>query len=304
MPRCARIKSEDSVYHIMIRSISEVPLFKENADKELYLYLIRKYQEQYNFKVYAYCLMDNHGHLIIDANGADISKIMHGINFTYAQTFNIRHKRRGTLFQDRFKSKIVKDERYIITLSAYIHNNAKDIIGFKKNPAKYEFSSLSVYLGLRKDPYRIIDQDFILQFFGRNKYEAMINYSRLMSLCNEKAILDHIEFKDEKTEYKSERKILVRNFNVNDIIKYISEITNTNCEKMHIKNSRNTLEAKALSILLMRNLCNYKCSEICRVFGNITQARVSILCNLGAKIIDENVKFNNIISSFIKQFPA
>ena len=62
MPRCARIKSYDSVYHIMIRSINEVPLFIENTDKDTYLSLIKKYQVQYGFKLYSYCLMDNHGH--------------------------------------------------------------------------------------------------------------------------------------------------------------------------------------------------------------------------------------------------
>lgn len=139
MPRSARIKYSDSIFHIMVRSIPEVPLFKEVSDKELYFYLIQKYQKQYNFKVYGYCLMGNHGHLIIDANGADISKIMHGINFSYAQKFNGIHKRRGHLFQDRFKSKIIKDDKYIITLSTYIHNNPKDIAGYEKYPVKFNF---------------------------------------------------------------------------------------------------------------------------------------------------------------------
>lgn len=76
MPRGPRIKSPDSIYHIMIRSIEEVKLFKKESDKEFYFYLIRKYQKKYNFKVYAYCLMDNHGHLIIDANGGDISNVI------------------------------------------------------------------------------------------------------------------------------------------------------------------------------------------------------------------------------------
>lgn len=65
------------------------------------------YQENYGFKVYGFCLMDNHAHFIIDVNGADISNIMHSINFKYAQVYNRKHKRHGHLFQDRFKSKIV-----------------------------------------------------------------------------------------------------------------------------------------------------------------------------------------------------
>ena len=60
--------------------------------------------------------MDNHAHLLIDANGADISKVMHGINFSYAMYFNKKYEREGHLFKDRFKSKIVDDDRYLKTV--------------------------------------------------------------------------------------------------------------------------------------------------------------------------------------------
>lgn len=302
MPRCARIKSIDSIFHIMVRSIDEVPFFKEDEDKKTYLALIRKYQDQYSFKVYGYCLMSNHGHLIIDANGADISKIMHGINFTYAQIFNRRHHRRGCLFQDRFKSKIINDERYIIALSAYIHNNPTDIKGYEKNPEKYEYSSLTVYLGLRKDPYDIVDEDFIMQLFGKTKSRARKNYGKLIALSKDEKILEEVEFKDEKTLYKSCRKILVRNFIIDDIIQYVSKKTNIDKINILMKNSRNTLEARALTVLLMRNLCNCKCSDMCKALGNITQGRVSKLCSIGLKIMNENQKYKNIIIGFIEAY--
>jgi REP element-mobilizing transposase RayT len=88
MPRCARIKSSDSIYHIMVRSISDVDLFCTNQDKDKYLSLIKKYQVLFAFKVYAYCIMNTHAHLIIDSAGADISRIMHAINQSYAQYYN------------------------------------------------------------------------------------------------------------------------------------------------------------------------------------------------------------------------
>ncbi|WP_123054375.1 transposase [Clostridium sp. JN-1] len=109
--------------------------------------------------------MDNHLHLIIDANGADISKIMHDINFSYAQYFNGMHKRHGHLFQDRFRSKIVKIERYLFALSAYIHNNPTDIGRYENSPEKYYFSSLPVYLGIRHDPFELVDDGFVLDLF-------------------------------------------------------------------------------------------------------------------------------------------
>lgn len=302
MPRSPRQKAPDSIFHIMVRSIEEVKMFQKESDKEFYFYLIRKYQKKYNFKVYAYCLMDNHGHLIIDANGADISKIMHGINFTFAQNYNHNNNRKGTLFQDRFKSKIIKDERYIITLSAYIHNNPKVIEDFNECPERYNFSSLSVYLGIKKDVHEILDEGFVMQMMGRKKSVARKNYSRFMKLCNDILISKEIEFKNEKTEYRSGRKILVRDLNPKEIIEYVAKITNTNSECVHIKNSRNTTEAKALSVLLMKNLCNYRCIDICEIFGNITIGRISKLCSIGLRIIDEREEYRNIISKFIEEY--
>ena len=146
MARNARLKLADAIYHIMCKSISEVNLFRDCEDKEMYLSLIKKYKKLYNVKIYGYCLMDNHAHILADANGADISKVMHGINFSYARYFNKKYKREGHLFKDRFKSKIVDGERYLKTVSLYIHNNPTDISEFKDCPEKYAFSSLGYIL--------------------------------------------------------------------------------------------------------------------------------------------------------------
>ena len=97
MPRPFRLKNGESIYHVMCKSITEVNLFKDSEDKKKYLSLIKKYKT-----LYGYCLMDNHLHLIIDANGSDISKVMHGINFSYAMYFNKKHEMGGHLFRDRF----------------------------------------------------------------------------------------------------------------------------------------------------------------------------------------------------------
>lgn len=302
MPRLARIKTTESIFHIMCRSITEVNLFKNDDDRLIYMTLIKKYQQIYQFKVYGYCLMDNHVHLLIDANGADISSIMHSINFSYAQYFNKIHKRHGHLFQDRFKSKIITDERYLFVASAYIHNNTTDIEAYKHCPERYEFSSLSIYLGLRNDPYELISTSFILGLFGKNIKLARSRYKNFVYKCDTKYAEDDIEFKNEGTEYRSCRTILVRNYNVNDIIDFISSKMNISKLKLHMKNSKGLVEAKSLLVLLMRGLCNYKCSDICKVLGNITQGRVSSLCKIALNLI-ENDKFKeNIVEEFINSY--
>jgi REP element-mobilizing transposase RayT len=202
----------------MVRSISDVPLFKDDADKDKYLYYVQKYQKKLGFKVYAYCLMTTHGHFIIDANGADISKVMHGINQCYAQYFNFRHKRHGHVFQDRFKSKVVDSEGYLFTLSAYIHNNPTDIEGYETCPEMFKYSTLGIYLGLKHDEYEITDESFVMGFFSRDVKKAREEYYKFVMVCDDVSKKAHYDFKDEKSQYRSERAVLVRDFKPKEII--------------------------------------------------------------------------------------
>ena len=303
MPRIARQKYEDAIYHIMARSISEVQLFKTNQDKEKYMLLIKEYQKVYNFKLYAYCLMDNHVHLMVDCNGADISKIMHCINFKYARYYNTVHQRHGHLFQDRFKSKIVEDDRYLMALSAYIHNNPLDISGYENRPEDYCYSSLAVYLGLKEDGYEVLDKEFILRLFGENKNKSRERYMNLV-IRTHTVPLDNItkeetEFEDEKTEYRSERKILVRNFNIDDVMQYVADKFEIEKSLFHIKYQKDIIPIKGVLVLLLRNLCNASIKGICSILGNITGSRVSKLSSIGVDVVSSDKRYRNIISDFI-----
>jgi len=300
MPRTFRLKSDKSIYHVMCKSITEVALFKDAEDKKKYLSLVKKYKTLYNFKLYGYCLMDNHLHLIIDANGSDISKVMHGINFSYAMYFNKKHERGGHLFRDRFKSIIVANDRYLKTLSLYIHNNPTDMLDYKNCPEQYAFSSLSIFIGKRRDYFKIVDYGFIISLFGESIKSARRNYYDLIFMCNEEKLKQEIEFEDEKSEYKNERKTLVRDFKSNDILEFIA--TRMKVSKLHLfmKYSRKLVQAKALTVVLMRSLCNFKSSDISSTLGNITQARVSKLSTIGIELIGTDEKFENIINDFIK----
>ncbi|MFT5872396.1 MAG: putative transposase [Clostridium sp.] len=300
MPRNARVKADDAIFHVMCKSITEVSLFRDDEDKKKYLLLVKKYKELYNIKIYGYCLMDNHSHLIVDANGADISKVMHGINFSYAMYFNKKYERDGHLFKDRFKSKIVNNERYLKTLSLYIHNNPTDMSEYKTCPEKYAFSSLSTFLGKRHDTFKLVDYGFIMSLFGDNLKTARKDYYNLVFKSNEEKLNEDIEFENEKTDYKSERKIIIRNFKPEDILEFVTSKMNMPKAMISIKYNRNIVLAKALTVVLMRSLCNFKSSDICGILGNITPARVSKLCTIGIDLIGSNKKYENIIGDFIK----
>ncbi|PRR78532.1 Transposase IS200 like protein [Clostridium liquoris] len=304
MPRAARIKNSDSIFHIMIRSISEISLYKEDEDKDKYLKLIKKYQGVFGFKVYGYCLMTNHGHLIIDVNGSDISKIMHGINQCYAQYFNKKYERCGHVFQDRFKSKVVYNNKYLITLSAYIHNNPLDIEEYKQCVENYKYSTLGIYLGIRNDNLEIVDDDFVMQLLNENVENARERYIKLVYKCDDKAIKADTEFTNEKSEYRSERSILIRDHDPDKIIDFVIKYTGIEKRKVHFKNNRMATESKALCVLLMRYFCNFTYKDICKVIGNLTLSRVSKLCAIGVEIIYNDEKYCNIIEDFLKSSVA
>ncbi|MFT5874995.1 MAG: putative transposase [Clostridium sp.] len=300
MSRKARVKVDDAIFHIMCKSITEVSLFRDAEDKERYLLITNKYRKLYKVKIYGYCLMDNHAHLLVDANGADISKVMHGINFSYAMYFNKKYKRDGHLFKDRFKSKIVYDEKYLKTVSLYIHNNPTDIGEFKDCPEKYAFSSLGIYIGKRRDPFNIVDYEFVMGFFGNDLESARINYCSLVFGFNKEKMEEEIEQKHEKAVFKNERRIITRNFKPEDIVEFIISRLNLPKMKNYIKYSRNFVEARALTVVLMRSLCNFKSSDICAILGNISPARVSKLSDIGVEYIETKEKHKNIIEDFIK----
>lgn len=302
MPRSARVKTDNSIFHIMIRSISEVNLFQTDFDKIQYLNFVKFYQKIFNFKVYAYCLMSNHGHLIIDANGADISKIMHGLNLKYSLNFNKRYKRRGHLFQDRFKSKIIDSQRYLITASAYIHNNPVDIHIYSRHPEKYKFSSLAVYLGLKKDQFEILDEKYIMQFLGNNLEICRKNYIRLICMSNNEDSIKSFSFQNEKTTYNSERRSIIRNCTPENVIDFISKHTKINKFKFYMKNNRDTIKERSLAVFLMRGFCDFKCSDICKSIGNITQSTVSNMCTIAINAIDNDENFKLIVDNFIEVY--
>ncbi|MCX7884138.1 MAG: transposase [Caloramator sp.] len=300
MPRTARKKTADSIYHIMVKSVGDTILFRKPEDKDAFLEILKHYKDIFLFKIYAFCLMDNHAHFIIDANGADISKFMHGINQRYAQYFNKKYTRCGHVFADRFKSIIINDDKYLVTLSGYIHKNPLDIKTYSDKIEEYPYSSLGIYLGLFKDKYELIDPYFVLTQFSNNINKARELYVKFVGKCNDPKMKAIVEFEGDGSEYRSERKILVRNFKADKILEFVANYAECiTPDVFYIKGKKGTKEYRALCILLMRSLCNMNYKEICSLAGNITISQVSFLCSEGFNILKNNPKYKNLIRDFI-----
>ena len=124
MPRTARITLENAFYHIITRGNQKQLVFRDAADYEKYLSILTKYKKCYKFRLYCFCLMPNHVHLVVEVqNPLVLNKIMRGLNLSYTLYFNSRYEKVGHLWQDRFKSKIIEKDAYLLECINYIEAN-------------------------------------------------------------------------------------------------------------------------------------------------------------------------------------
>lgn len=124
MPRTARVTTANACYHIITRGNQKQSVFQGKRDYEKYLAILLKYKNRFGFKLFAFCLMPNHVHLLMQvANPVSVPQIMHRINLSYTLYYNYTHDKVGHLWQDRFKSRIVETDAYLEECACYIENN-------------------------------------------------------------------------------------------------------------------------------------------------------------------------------------
>ena len=122
MPRRLRIESL-GYHHVYNRGVAKGKVFEDEKDKAKFIELMASAAREYKFNIHAFCLMDNHYHILVQNTRENLSSGMRQLNAQYASYFNKQHDRVGHLWQGRFKSWFVLDEKYLFTLFKYIENN-------------------------------------------------------------------------------------------------------------------------------------------------------------------------------------
>jgi REP element-mobilizing transposase RayT len=145
--RQPRIYLEGAVYYTTVRASAGELLFREDEDCEYFLDILKERKKKYNFKLYAFCLLPHHYHLLIETKDKNISKIMQAINTSYSLYFNNKYKREGHLIAGRFEMKLVNKDISLLEVSYHLHLNPIRL-GLVKAPEDYRFSS---YLEYTKD---------------------------------------------------------------------------------------------------------------------------------------------------------
>ena len=118
-----RKQSSTGIYHVMLRGVNRQQIFLDKEDCTYFLESLYVCKQISRFKLYAYCLMGNHVHLLINAKEEPVDMIMRRLGSKYVYWYNSKYERIGHLFQNRFKSEPVETDTYFLTVLRYIHMN-------------------------------------------------------------------------------------------------------------------------------------------------------------------------------------
>ena len=141
MSRSARQRSSTDIYHVILRGINRQQIFYDEEDYEYFISLLDRFRDISCYEIYAYCLMGNHIHLLIKTGKESLETVFRRVGASFVYWYNLKYQRVGHLFQDRYKSEAVEDDRYFLTVLRYILRNPVKA-GICPSPEDYPYSNI------------------------------------------------------------------------------------------------------------------------------------------------------------------
>jgi REP element-mobilizing transposase RayT len=179
MVRPLRIEYSGAFYHVTSRGNGRQRIFLDDRDRKDFLNLLFEKTYEAGAKVYAFVLMDNHYHLLLETMRVFLSEIMRQLNGIYTQHFNRHHRRVGHLFQGRYKAILVEKDSYLLELSRYLHLNPVRA-GIVNRPQDYRWSSYLKYLGKADKFINDLKTDWFLSLFGDDLSKSRKRYQEFV----------------------------------------------------------------------------------------------------------------------------
>ena len=178
MARPLRIEYAGALHHVMSRGNDGIPLFRDDVDRLKFIALLAHTVKRFGWILLDWVLLTNHFHLSLQTPECTLSDGMHWLLGTYASWFNRRHKRRGHLYQDRFKNVLVDENEYLLTVARYIVLNPVKA-GMVKRPEDYAWSSYRARAGYEQAPDWLTLEPVQL-LFGHQPNDARANYRQFI----------------------------------------------------------------------------------------------------------------------------
>jgi len=226
--RSLRLDYPGAIHHIFFRGNNKGEIFKSEEDYKFFLKALIDYKKQFGITLFAYCLMVNHVHLLIQSGQVHVGRFMQSLLTKYVQYFNKKYKRVGHLLQGRYKNVLVEREKYFLTLVKYIHLNPVKS-GMVLKPEDYLWSSHNEYMG-KKQP--VVDRKNVIQYFDNlNSFSKFISSGKEIVL-EEKRFKSYSFYGDEAfinsvLESSDQQKRVTggqrKNITINDVENFIKK---------------------------------------------------------------------------------
>jgi putative transposase len=180
MPRKKRIDAPGALHHIMLRGIERRKIFRDDLDRQAFLDRLGKLLTETSTPCFAWALLPNHAHLLLRSSGVSFSTVMRRLLTGYAVTFNLRHKRHGHLFQNRYKSILCEEDAYLLELVRYIHLNPlrAKLVRDMAQLDEYPYAGHSAIVGTVERDWQ--DVGHVLEHFGSTGAEARREYRQFV----------------------------------------------------------------------------------------------------------------------------
>ncbi len=178
MARPLRIEFAGALYHVKARGDRREPIYEDEEDRERFLGILGEVVERWRWLCHAYCLMDNHYHLVVETPEGNLSKGMRQLNGVYTQAFNRRHRQVGHLFQGRYKAILVDAETYLLELTRYVVLNPVRA-GAVSEPGEWAWCSFNATVGQAVPPGWLA-VDGLLGHFAEKRSVARRRYRRFV----------------------------------------------------------------------------------------------------------------------------
>lgn len=293
MSRPLRIEYPGAYYHVMNRGLARSKVFLDNDDRERFLHLIGETCKLWSIEVYAYCLMDNHYHLLLQTPQGNLSRAMRHLDGIYTQRFNRAHQRDGPLFRGRYRAILIDAEEYFLAVARYIHQNPQ-AAGIVTDIERYRWSSHRGHLHRRYSPSWLHTDEMVSRFGrGSRRFSEYRTFMRsgvqkeLMEFYREgyqRPILGGKEFVrwvkekiGEKARVRAEipqsRKVFVHG--VEEIVGATAKVYGKTVQELLKRRRGRENEARGMAIYLCRVLGGHNLEDIGKVMGLKNYSSVS-----------------------------
>jgi putative transposase len=302
MPRKRRVEFPGAMYHVTVRGNGRQDVFLDDADRRRFIESLSRRVEGHAVRLYFYCLMDNHVHLVLETPRGNLSPFMSSLLTSYAVYFNKRHERSGHLTQGRYHAFAVEGDEYIRALSRYVHLNPVKIHPVCEQALRercrllreYRWSSYRGYAGLgAPDPF--VEYRPVLALFGGNHSDRCGQYQKFveagLAATDEQwlQIMKSAQQGIGSDEFRKALRARVGSSNKQDVsfrkkedVLPVRDLMDRICgfygiSADQIMRTRQNSSAKPAAAWLLRRYCGLKHREVAVLLGVKTEAAVSFL---------------------------